>query len=65
MERVSIMKKSYISPTMLVVQLQHHSIICQSTLRGFSCSEEDIGYGGGGSGDACTRESSGIWDEEW
>ena len=63
MERVSYMK-TYIQPTMTVVRLQHHSIICQSTIRGFSCTD-DIYYGGGSSGDSYTRESSSIWDNEW
>lgn len=58
--------KTYISPTMLVVQLQHHSIICQSTFSVTSVSnDEGILFGGGGSGDACTHESSSVWDEEW
>jgi hypothetical protein len=56
--------KKYIQPCLVVVRLQHHSIICSSTVRGFSCSE-DIDYVGGGSGDAYARESSGVWDDEW
>ena len=63
MERVSYMK-TYIQPSMTVVRLQHHSIICQSTIKGFSCTD-DIGYGGGNSGDSYTRESSSVWDDEW
>ena len=50
---------------MVVVRLQHHSIICQSSfVKGFS-STDDIDYGGGGSGDSYTRESSSVWDDEW
>ena len=60
---------------MVVVRLQHQSIICQSpTMRGFSQGE--TGYGGASSNntsnnagynpnEARTRESSGVWDEEW
>ena len=56
--------KTYIQPTMTVVRLQHQSIICQSYVKSFNCTE-DIDYGGGGSGDAYARESSGVWDDEW
>ena len=63
MERVSYMK-TYIQPSMTVVRLQHQSIICQSYVKSFNCAE-DIDYGGGGSGDAYTKESSSVWDDEW
>ena len=54
---------------MIEVKLQHQSIICESVtgLRG----NGGLGYGGDdasyveGGGDVRTRESSGIWDEEW
>ena len=63
------MKRTYVHPTMIVVKLQHQSIICQSVtgLRG----NGGLGYGGDdasyveGGGDVRTRESSGVWDEEW
>ena len=59
------MKKTYLTPSMTVVRLQHHSIICQSSfVKGFS-STDDIDYGGGGSGDSYTRESISIWEDEW
>lgn len=63
MERVSYMK-TYIQPSMTVVRLQHQSIICQSHVKSFNCTEY-IDYGGGGSGDAYTKESSSVWDDEW
>ena len=57
--------KTYIKPNMTVVTLQHNSIICQSGgVRALSNSE-GIGYGGGGSGDAYTKESETVWDDEW
>ena len=53
-------------PGMAVVHLQHHSIICGS-VRGITSDE--VGYGGGSSnnvgGEIRTKESSGVWDEEW
>ena len=61
------MKRTYIIPGMTVVRLQHQSIICQSGgLRGIRGG--DVGYGGASSdydGEVRTRESSGVWDEEW
>ena len=57
-------------PTMIVVRLQHSSIICTSTaaIQGLSSNLDGgdaINYGGAGSGSARTKESSNIWDEEW
>lgn len=50
---------------MTVVRLQHQGIICQSrSVKRFS-STDGIGYGGGGSGDAYTKESESVWDDEW
>lgn len=59
------MKKTYLTPSMTVVRLQHHSIIC-SSMRGFS--DGDVDYGGASSnydGEVRTRESSSVWDDEW
>ena len=52
---------------MVVVRLQHQGIICSSgsLLRSVDSGTNDINYGGGGSGDAYTRESSSVWDDEW
>ena len=62
------MRTKYIRPEILVVRLQHQSIICGSLVTSIQ-SDESINYGGaGGSTEgsvvAFTRESS-IWDEEW
>ena len=57
--------KTYIKPNMTVVTLQHHSIICQSNCVKVFSSTDDIDYGGGGSGEAYTKESTGAWDDEW
>lgn len=57
--------KTYIKPNMRVVTLQHHSIICQSGRVGALSNSDDIGYGGGGSGDSYTKESESVWDDEW
>ena len=52
---------------MVVVRLQHHSIICQSNfVKGFS--DGDVDYGGASSnydGEVRTRESSSVWHDEW
>ena len=61
------MKREYMSPTMLVVKLQHRSNILLTTsvneVRGnvFDSVSSDEGY----SGEIRTKESSGLWDDEW
>ena len=60
--------KKYINPTITVVHLQHQSIICESVLG--ADGNADLNYRGGNSTDsngsyARTKESSGVWDEEW
>ena len=61
------MKRTYMTPSIVVVSLQHQSIICQSQMKGMSQGE--TGYGGASSnntsGEVRTRESSGVWDNEW
>lgn len=68
------MKRTYMTPSMVMVSLQHHNIICQSQMRGMSQGETRYGGGssnntgnnaGYNSNEARTRESCGIWDEEW
>ena len=64
------MKQSYIQPTMVAVKLQHSGIICTSTaaiqnLSSNLTGDDAINYGGAGTGDARTKESSSVWDEEW
>ena len=60
------MKKIYQKPEMMVVKLQHQSFICQSTR---SISSDEVGYGGASSNNTGnnvrTKESGGVWDEEW
>jgi len=59
------MKKTYLQPTMMVVTLQQHSIICSSPVSNVD-SNADLNYGGGGSGPARARQHSGIdCDDEW
>ena len=61
------MKRTYLTPSMTVVKLQHRSFICYSQVRGIA--GDDLGYGGASSnndgGIVRTKESSGIWDDEW
>ena len=61
-------KKTYICPTMVVVKLQHRTHLMMTSqvdevsgnvFEGSPRSDE--GYTGG----VRTRESSGVWDEEW
>ena len=60
------MKKTYLQPTMMVVTLQQHSIICGSNGVSHVSGNVDMDYGGGGSGPARARQHSGIdWDDEW
>ena len=69
------MKKTYMTPSMVMVRLLHQSIICQSPQM-TSMSPGETHYGGGSSNntsnnagynsnEARTRESSGVWDNEW
>lgn len=61
------MKQSYIQPTMMVVKLQHQGLLMESivSLSSNLTGDDAIIYGGGGNGDARTKESGSIWDEEW
>ena len=63
------MRRRYIQPEILVVRLQHQSIICGSPVVRIQ-SDANINYGGAGgstegSVEAFSRESGSIWDEEW
>ena len=65
-----MIKKVYQQPTIVAVKLQHQGIICSSatTIQGLRSNLDGgdaINYGGAGTGDARTKESSNIWDEEW
>ena len=58
------MKRTYLTPSMTVVKLQHRSFICYSQVRGIA-GDDALNYGGGGSGEVRTKESGSVWDEEW
>jgi len=57
------MKKTYLQPTMMVVTLQQHSIICASPVSDVS-GNVDMGYGGGGNGPARARSYDIDWDDD-
>ncbi len=62
------MRRTYMTPEMVVVKLQHQNILC-SSLNGVD-GNSDINYGGASGNNAGgivrAKESSGdIWDEEW
>ena len=63
------MKKTYLQPTMMVVRLQQHSIICTSNgvKRVSTNLDEDdaIDYGGGGTGPARVKSNTVDWDDDW
>ena len=54
-------KQMYQKPTMNVVKIQHSQMLCGSIT---GVKGGDIGYGGGSSGPARGRESSGWFDDE-
>lgn len=54
-------KKAYQQPTMNVVKLQHHSMICVSV--NSVDGNANLRYGGGASVDANSRRG-GDWDDE-
>ncbi len=64
------MKKTYLQPTMMVVTLQQHSIICSSPVNRVSTNLDEgdaIGYGGGSSTQAARvkRDCYNVWDDDW
>jgi hypothetical protein len=62
------MKKNYLSPTMMVVKLQHQGMLMDLSMKGLGTNLTDgdaIIYCDGGNGDARTKEFGSIWDEEW
>jgi len=54
-------KKDYQKPAMRVVRIQHQQIICTS-VTSVSSGDTGLGFGGGGSGPARTRQHGG-WDD--
>jgi hypothetical protein len=59
-----MMKQAYQQPTMNVVKLQHHSIICVSNPVSRVGGNAELNYEGGGSGSARARRH-GVWDDDW
>ena len=62
------MKKTYLQPTMMVVTLQQHSIICTSKVSSVSTNlgeGNDLDYGGAGSGPARVKSNTVDWDDDW
>ena len=62
------MKKTYLQPTMMVVRLQQHSIICSSLVNRVSTNLDEgdaIGYGGGSTGPARVKSNTVDWDDDW
>jgi len=59
------MKKAYLKPTMMVVTLRQHGIICVGSEVKNADTNVGIGYGGGGKGPARARSHGGTgWDDD-
>ena len=62
------MKKTYLTPEILEVCLQHHGIICTSP-NGYDGKSINMSGGTGNQisdeNSVWTKESSSVWDEEW
>lgn len=63
------MKKEYMKPTTLVVELRHKTCLLQASITGMSTNltgDDAINYRGAGSGYARVRSNGGIdWDDDW
>ena len=62
------MKREYMSPTMLVVKLQHRSNVLLTTSVESLDGNRGLRLGGsdaGSDGVVRTKESSSLWDDEW
>ena len=63
------MKKTYLQPTMMVVTLQQHSIICTSKVSRVSTNltgDDAISFGGGSSTQSARVKSNTVdWDDDW
>jgi hypothetical protein len=57
------MKKSYLSPEIIIVQLQHQGLLMQSVDE--VQSNAGLVNGGAGNGESRTKEHVNVWDEEW
>ena len=53
----------YLSPEIIIVQLQHQGLLMQSVdeVKG----NAGIEIGGAGNGESRTKEHVNVWDEEW
>ena len=58
------MKKTYSTPTIEVVKLQQHGIICTSDVRRVS-GNADLNYYGGGTGPARVRYHNPVEWDDW
>ena len=58
------MKKTYLQPTMMVVTLQQHSIICSSPVNRVS-TNVDMDYGGSSTQSARVKSYTVDWDDDW
>ena len=56
------MKKTYLQPTMMVVTLQQHSIICSSPVNRVS-TNVDMDYGGSSTQSARVKSNTVDWDD--
>ena len=62
------MKKTYMTPSMTVVRIQHQGLLMQLSNVESNANLRGAGDGGsitGSSGSARTKEYGSIWDEEW
>ena len=62
------MKKTYMTPSMTVVRIQHQGLLMQLSNVDSNADLRGAGDGGnitGSSGSARTKEFGSIWDEEW
>ena len=57
------MNKSYLSPEIIIVQLQHQGLLMQSV--GEVKGNAGLVNGGAGNGESRTKEQVNVWDEEW
>ena len=55
-----MMKQEYQQPTMNVVKLQHHSMICQS----MTSASGPLQYGGAGGNHEANSRGRGGWDDD-
>jgi hypothetical protein len=57
------MKKTYITPSIIMVNLQHQGMLMQSVTQ--TEGNANLRIGGAGSGESRTKEHVNVWDEEW